>query len=512
MNSQAEIAHSSDEGARAAPRPRPDIATHYLRYSISNGVVMLLGFISFPILTRFLDNTQFGILRYYDTLMLLGVALVKFGTPHAIVRFYPYDGDPQRMRDFGTNMVLLPLVLSLTVWALGTIGLVLWSWAGGGNFHLLFWFAVVMVPMLAATNIVQMVVRASERSDILMATRVIARMVELVLVLGAVILLQQSALAVYGGKIVAAALLLAWLVHWMYRNVHVSRDAVDLQAFRSGLVYGFPLMANELAFSVLANLDRVVLKHITGDFAVVGIYAIGYSLAMQLNVFITATLSEAFTPVVMRAYETGGGSAVRALKERVLLPMTYAVAAIVSMLLVSGQDLLVALSGPDKAASGAVFIVVGITMSTFALFAIANYGLQLKKRTMQVLTITLGAALLNIALNFVLIPRMGYMGAAWATAISYGALCMAQFVVCPKGLARLPNARALAVSLASGSVLVAVARISDMFGVEGTWARLVVAGVLFLLLYALPVLALDPKLRAMVKSMLAKSLLARWFR
>lgn len=510
MNSQAEIAQGADEGTRVPPRP--DIATHYLRYSISNGVVMLLGFISFPILTRFLDNTEFGILRYYETLMLLGVALIKFGTPHAIVRFYPYDGDPRRMRDFGTNMVLLPLVMSGTIWTLSTIGLVLWWWMGGGDFHPLFWFALVMVPMLAATNIVQMVVRASERSDILMATRVIARMIELVLVLGAVILVQQSALAVYGGKIIAAALLLAWLAHWMYRNVQVARDSIDWQAFRGGLIYGLPLMANELAFSVLANLDRVILKHITGDFAVVGIYAIGYALAMQLNVFISATLSEAFTPVVMRAYETGGSGEVRALKERVLLPMTYAVAAIVAMLLVSGQDLLVALSGPDKAASGEVFIIVGITMSMYALFAIANYGLQLKKRTMHVLTITFGAAVLNIAMNFILIPRLGYIGAAWATAISYGALAVAQFAICPKGLARLPNARAIAVSLASGSVLVAVARISGMFGVESTWVRLLVAGVLFVLLYALPVLALDPKLRAMVKSILAKSLLARWFR
>lgn len=498
MNSQVETAEGTDEGVRAMPRPQPDIATHYLRYSISNGVVMLLGFISFPILTRFLDNTQFGILRYYETLMLLGVALIKFGTPHAIVRFYPYDGDVRRMQDFGTNMVLLPLILSGTAWLACTTGLVLWAWVSGHAFTPLFWLAVVMVPMLAATNIVQMVVRASERSDILMATRVIARMLELLFVLGAVILIQQSAMAVYGGKILAAALLLAWLAHWMYRNVHVSRDAIDLSVFRSGFVYGFPLMANELAFSVLSNLDRVLLKHLTGDFAVVGIYAIGYSLAMQLNVFISATLSEAFTPVVMRAYETGGASAVRALKERVLLPMTYAVVAIVAMLLVSGQDLLVALSGPDKAASGEVFIVVGITVSTYALFAIANYGLQLRKRTMQVLTITLGAALLNIAMNFVLIPRMGYIGAAWATAIAYAALGAAQFAICPEGLARLPDARSMTVSLACGAVLVAVARGSELFGMHGTWARLLVAGVLFVLLYALPVLVLDPKLRGMV--------------
>ncbi|MDR7098654.1 O-antigen/teichoic acid export membrane protein [Lysobacter niabensis] len=501
MNSQAEITRDDGKGAQAPAQQRPDIGTHYLRYFVSNGVVMLLGFISFPILTRYLDNTQFGILRYYDTLMLLGVALLKFGTPHAIVRFYPYDGDPVRMRDFGTNMVFLPLLLSGSVWALSVIVLMLWGWLGGGNFQPLFWCAVMLVPMLAATNIVQMVVRASERSDILMATRVIARMLELVFVLGAVVLIQHSALAAYGGKLIAAALMLAWLAQWMYRNVHVARDSIDLAAFRTGMMYGFPLMANELASSVLANMDRVLLKHITGDFAVVGIYAIGYSLAMQLNVFINATLSEAFTPVVMRAYETGGSVAVRELKEQVLLPMTYAVVAIIVMLLVSGQDLLVALSGADKAASGEVFVVVGITLSTFALFNIANYGLQLKKRTMQVLTITFIAALLNIAMNFILIPRIGYIGAAWATAIAYGALTVAQFMVCPKGLARLPDARSVVVSVACGAALVAVARGTDLFGLHGAWLRLLAGGVLFVLLYALPVLALDPKLRQMMRAL-----------
>lgn len=505
MNSQAEDAQSAGEGTQVAPRQRPGIVTHYLRYSISNGLVMLFGFISFPILTRFLDNTQFGILRYYETLMLIGVAIIKLGTPHAIVRFYPYDGDAQRMREFGTNMVLLPLLLSGMVWMLVSAGIALWSWLGEGAFPPLVWCAIVMMPMLAATSIVQMVLRASERSDVVMATRVVGRMLELMLVLGAVILVQRSALAVYGGKIVAAVLLLAWLAHWMFRNVHVARNAVDLNAVRNGLVYGLPLMAHELAFSILANMDRVLLKEITGDFAAVGIYAIGYSLAMQLNVFIDATLSEAFTPVVMRAYETGGSGAVRALKERVLLPMTYAVGAIIAMLLVSGQDVLVALSGRDKAASGEVFIVIGITVSTYSLFAIANYGLQLKKRTMLVLIITLGAALLNIIMNLILIPRMGYMGAAWANAIAHGALAIAQLVVCPKGLARLPEMRAVAVSLACATMLVAVALGSDLFGLQSVWARLFAAGVMFVALYALPVLALDPKLRRMLQGVILRS-------
>lgn len=504
MNSR-ETAQGPDQGTLAGHRQPPSIVTHYLRYSLSNGMVLLAGFISFPILTRLLDNTQFGILRYYDTLMVIGITVIKLGWPHAIIRFYPYDGDPQRIKSFGTNLVLLPLLLSAVMWGLGALGLALWSRWSGTAFHPVFWFAVLLIPLMAGCNIVQMVVRASERSDILMTVRIVGRLLELVLVLGAVVAVQQSALAVNGGKLIATALLLAWLLHWMRRNVHVARDAVDFRAFRSGLIYGLPMMAHELGFSVLVNLDRVMLKEMTGDFAVVGIYAIGYALAMQVNVFISATLSEAFTPVVNRAYETGGASAVRALKERVLLPMTYAVVAIVAMLLVSGQDLLVALSGPDKAASGQVFIVVGITMSLYPLFSISNYGLLLKQRTMRVLANTLVAAAVNVVMNLILIPRMGYIGAAWATAISYATLCAMQYLACPKGLARFADPRAVAVSLACAALLVAVANGSDLFGVEGAWSRLFVAGVLFVLFYALPVLGLDPKLRRALLSLRTRS-------
>src|SRR5690606_34436385 len=158
--------------------------------------------------------------------------------------------------------------------------------------------------------------------------------------------------------------------------------------------------------------------------AVVGIYTIGYTLAMQVNMFMNATLWDAFVPVANRVYGADGDAAVLALKSRMLLPMTYASFGVAVMLLSVGQDLLVGLSSPSKAASGAVFVTVGTVMALFPLFEVAGYGLLLKKRSMLVFMLTLGAAVLNLGVNFVLIPIYGYMGAAWATVISYGALAM----------------------------------------------------------------------------------------
>ncbi|MGY0560831.1 MULTISPECIES: oligosaccharide flippase family protein [unclassified Luteimonas] len=485
-------------------RKPPGLGTHYLRYSVSNALVLLAGFISFPILTRMLDNTEFGILRYYETFMLVGVALAKLGSQHAIVRLYPY-GDPGRMRTFGTNVVLLPLVMSATLCAVAIVGMLLWSGWSGRSFSPVLWCVVAITPMLAASAIVQSVMRAGERSDVVMVTRIIGRMLELVLVLGAVILVQQSALAVYGGKLVATVLLLAWLMHWLRRNVRFAREAIDTEAFRGALVYGLPLMGHELAYAIFSNVDRVMLRAITDDFAVVGIYTIGMALALQVNLFIDTTLSEAFVPVANRAYETGGNKAVRALKKQVLVPMTYAVVAIIAMVLVTGEDLIVALSGPSKAASGEVFVVLGIAVAAHSLLCISNFGMLLKRRTMPVLMITVGTAAVSVVMNFILIPRMGYMGAAWSVAISYAAMSTARFIWCPKGLVQLPAARTLAVAIALGTLLVSVAQGADLFGVQGAWARLAVAGALFVPLYALPVLVLDPDLRQAALALLARA-------
>jgi O-antigen/teichoic acid export membrane protein len=169
--------------------------------------------------------------------------------------------------------------------------------------------------------------------------------------------------------------------------------------------------------------------------------------------------------------------------------------AVATMLAVVGEDALVALSGPDKAASGQVFVLVGTMLALYPLFDISAYGLLLRRRSARVFVITFLAAALNVAINLVMIPRYGFMGAAWATVISYGALCAINALSCPRGLLRFPDARTLATACGCALLLLAVAKTTGMFGVERAWLRLFVGGGLFLALYALPVWMLDPRLR-----------------
>jgi O-antigen/teichoic acid export membrane protein len=482
----------------ASPRGKPNIATHYLRYSVANVLVIVAGFVSFPILTRLLDNTQYGIIGYYDTLVMTALALIKLGAQHAIMRFYPSNGSEWDHERFCTNLFLVPIALSAGLWVLVTAGLGFSGWMDGPEDHRVRTLVVMLVPIVMVGSVMQIVLMASERSGLLMLTRVITRWTELALVVGFVVIIQQSAVSVFGGKLVAGALVLVFYGYWVRKNMRFSWKALDLKETAQALRYGLPMMANEVSWVALVAVNRIMLKGMTGDFAAVGIYTIGYSLAMHINVFMNATLYEAFTPVANRIHGTGGDAAVRALKDRILLPMTYASIGIAAMLLCVGQDLLVALSGPGKAGSGPVFVLVGISIALFPLIDISSYGLLLHKRSVALFATTIIAASANILMNVLLIPGHGVMGAAWAAAISYGVLAMARCVSCPRELLRFPSGRSIALATTCALVLIVTVKWGNPFGLDNVWWRLITSGVMFMAVYALPVWLLDPGLRTAV--------------
>src|SRR3546814_18253163 len=103
-------------GRRTDARGPTSVGTHYLRYSSANLMVLLAGFVSFPVLTRLLDNTQYGILGYFETWVMLAVAIAKLGAQHSIIRFYPPVSDDRQLGHFATNLVLLPIIASLALW------------------------------------------------------------------------------------------------------------------------------------------------------------------------------------------------------------------------------------------------------------------------------------------------------------------------------------------------------------------------------------------------------------
>lgn len=480
----------------------PGMVAHYLRYSTANVMVILAGFVSFPVLTRLLDNTQYGILGYYETWALMAVAFGKLGTQHALQRYYPHDGDAGATRSFATNYFHVPMAISVALWLLVVAGLLAYDWATGSRQSPVMWLALASVPMAVYASLVDTVLRVRESSKLVMLSRIGSRWLQLVLMLSAVVWIQQSAFAVYGAKLAGTLLVVAFYLYWARRHLPFSRAAVDAGIARQGLSFGGPMIIYEAFAVALILVDRVMLKFLTGDFAVVGIFSIGAALALQVHMFMNLAIFESFTPMANRLNVTEGASAVRALKSSVLMPMTYASVGVSVLLWCFGTDVILALSGPDKVASGPVFAVMGVTRALLPVLLVAGYGLIMGKRSTQVMVLMCGSLLVNSVLNWVWIPQFGVMGAVYATLVSSTALAVGHCVWVPRDLLKLPDARTVVTAggVAAGCIVAVWA--TGLFGLQPGWERLLVGGTVVGLAYCSLVLLLDARIRMQVLGLL----------
>ncbi|MGV8940236.1 MAG: lipopolysaccharide biosynthesis protein [Lysobacter sp.] len=493
----------------ASQVPPVGIGRHYARYSGATVMIMLAGLVSFPALTRLLDNQQYGILGYFDTWAMMAVAVIKFGAQHAILRLYPFGGDQRALTRFSTNLVYLPMIVSMVIWTVAILGFGTVSWLSDTRFPAVLWCAIVTIPLLAFSSQVEMTLRVSERSGLLTATRVAARWLELGLVLTAVVVIQRSALAVYAGKILALLVVVGFYARWAHRNLRFSREAIDPKVYRAALRYSLPLVGMEIAGAALVSIDRIMLKHMLGDYTAVGIYTIGYALAIQLSMVVNNPFWDALNPVVNRTYTLEGDAKVRQLKARLLVPVGYACVGVAIGVWTSGSDVLQMLSGASKAASGPVFAWVGTMYALTTLLDLTGYGLTLRKRTGVMMALMLLALAVNVVLNLLWIPIYGYMGSVYATVLSYFALGVGRCVACPKGLLQLPDARTVLVAGGCAGLFLLVVYFANVAEGHSPWLRASHAGGLWLLCYVIPVLIADGRIREVLIRLLRKGKLIR---
>lgn len=479
--------------AEAAP---PGIATHFLRYSLGSVLVMVAGFVSFPVMARLLDYTQYGLLGIFDSALLLLAALFKFGGQHAVLRFYPHRGGDGAMARYGANLILIPFLGSCLLWVVAMLVFAAVPQLEHYAHDATGWVALASLLPTIWISMVAALMMAQERSGLNVLVSAGSRWLNVVAVLGIVYFVSHTALGVYAGRLIVQLVVAAGLTVWLLRqSVPMRWRDRDWRHIYESTRYGVPLMANEIAAILLVTVDRLMLEGLTRSTAAVGVYNVGASLALQISTMLHAALNISYFQVSIRQFETEGVAAVLRTKRRILNLLVYVVVAALVGLLAVGRDGFLLLSGPSKAESVPIFVILCLVFVLGGMLDLCTSGLQLYKRSMTIFGLTLMAAAVNTVLNLFLIPHFGVMGAVYATVGSAGAVAIGRWLTCPRDLLAFPAWRTATLAVALGALVLLVAWSTDVFGLVSHLARIVVVAMLLLVLYAAPVLAIDRNLR-----------------
>ncbi len=197
-------------------------------------------------------------------------------------------------------------------------------------------------------------------------------------------------------------------------------------ALREALRFGLPKVPHGILLQIQNLADRRILAAFAPR-AEVGLYHQGYTLGAGVK-FALSAFEPAWQPFV---YGQIGKPDAPTTIARVV---TYAWAGFLGLGLavaVLGRELLMLLTPKNHAfwEAAPVIPVVVLAYVLHGAFLLTSIGIAIEKRARYYPMITAAAAATNIAANLLLIPRVGMMGAAWATVFSFAVMAGLGFAV-----------------------------------------------------------------------------------
>lgn len=481
------------------------LARHTSNLSIANLLVTIAGVVSFPVLTRVLSVDDYGVMNFVATALALVVTLAKLGVQHASLRFYAdaLSGVQGRtVRVWAATVVFgmgaTGAVVALA-WAIVVALLPASTW-GDERIPAMLLLTASLLLVRALESAATSLLRAQERTGTIALFAVVRRYLVLGGTLGALMLLSRSLYAFFGAMLVVEVLAIVALLWRVHRATPLAPSATDAGLYRAMLAFGVPMVGVELSTVVLTMGDRYLIQRLLGGEAL-GLYTASYNLCDYVKTVALAGLVQALQPMYLRTWGESG----RVETEAMLAKVTriYALLALPTVAGLAGvADVLLPILASEKYAGGTPVVPWVIAAMAFDAFVVvASAGLVIGKRTRTMLGILACAATLNVALNLVLIPAWGIVGAGVSTLATSVAIVVAsrragRSIVAPP----LPLGQ-LVLPAAAAAVMYAIVVSIHLDHAAATLAARIAAGALA---YSAAILAFDREARGFAGALVAR--------
>lgn len=391
---------------------------------------VLFGFAISILLARILGPSSLG--RYQLGLTMIQVATIfsVAGFDRGLVRFLPII----QMKESQEGRTLVALNIKITLSLSIAFAIALYFAApqlSAHYFHsddmtkVLRMFSIYL-PILSVSRIVSGAVVGLKRADLTShITNIVSPVVFLILLLLIFFSggdLVSSIFARSASHLLGAVILIFFLLKKLPGSVQTQERSVSLRRFLS---FSTPLMLIGLIYFLLGQMDIIMLGYFV-DEREVGIY----SVAMKMAIFVIFGL-EVVLPVVRPHFselsERRDFETLNKLFKTATKWLFYSGLFVFSPLLILRFEIL-NIFGPEFVVGGSILLILGIGNLANVLSGPTGQMLVMTGKEKWEVANSFLIVVLNFLLNLFLIPRMGSIGAAIATALSIFAINTTKFI------------------------------------------------------------------------------------
>jgi O-antigen/teichoic acid export membrane protein len=237
------------------------------------------------------------------------------------------------------------------------------------------------------------------------------------------LILSQASFLTFAWATAAEALIVAVLIFFMIglRGPKLQQLRFSLLRAKTLLTDSWPLLLSGMAIMVYMKIDQIMLGQMMGDDAV-GIYSAAVRIS-EVWYFVPMMIVASVFPAILEAKKRDEGYYLQRLQRLYNMMVWLSVAIALPMTFVS-TPIVLALFGSAYAESGPV-LAIHIWASVFVFLGVASgQWFVAENRQILVFQRTVLGAVINVVLNYTLIPKFGVLGAAYATVLAQASVCL----------------------------------------------------------------------------------------
>ena len=384
-------------------------------YTVSNFIVKGLAFLTLPIFTRIMSEFDIGsfsnIIAWFNVL-----AIITTFEIHASINIARFDYK-EDLESYISSSLVLGTLITLFFYTIVLIFHPFFERLFMMNYTTL---NIIFIYLLVYPAIQMFQIRKQinyEYKSVILVSLLNAFLSTGIAILLVLLMPNKLMGRIYGYFIPSIALSTIIYVQILIKGKSTSR-----KYWKYALVISFPLIWHLLAGYLLSSADRIMItKMISPDAN--ALYSVAYSVSSIVSI-LWMSLNNAWSPWAYDKMDKKDYSALKNTSK----PYTIMFITIVMMIMLFTPELLLIMGGKTYLEAKYVMppVMVGyIFQFVYSLYVNIEFYHK-KQRNIALGTII--AAILNIALNAVFIPKYGYIAAAYTTLIGYISLFLIHFM------------------------------------------------------------------------------------
>lgn len=386
-------------------------------YTVSNILLKGLSLFTAPIFTRLLSTADYGIASNFNTWTSILSCFTGLGLATAALRGKVEFGN--KYKEYLSSIQTLGMLaaFSFAVILMSTLEF----WADLMELDKIC-IAAMLVYLFAEPSVTytQLAFRFDYHYKENVAISIINTVGSVICSVGLIMYWsEQRYLGRIFGSIIPVIIIGSIFAIRIYRQ---GKCAIRLDYWKYALNLSLPMIFHGLSMIILGQIDRVMIIKYCGE-SEAGVYSFGYSYAVLLSV-VTNAVNDATQPQIYEMLERKDD---RSLTDFVY-KMIMGAAVLSALIIVAAPEALRVLGTKEYySARWVIFPVVAGTLMQFIYQKFSVIEIYYKKTYI----IAIGSALaagINFFLNMVMIPRYGYIAAAYTTFASYGLLMLFHYI------------------------------------------------------------------------------------